>query len=76
MNDAIMIIYNVALRLLPSTSIYKMHEGVGGCEGPGKRWHGPMTVQSSGSRLKVVKQSSNNFFSGDVIPGRSGLLTN
>ena len=35
MNDAIMIIYNVALRLLPSTSIYKMHVGVGGCEGPG-----------------------------------------
>jgi len=35
MNDAIMIIYNVALRLLPSTSIYKTHEGVGSCEGPG-----------------------------------------
>jgi len=27
-----MIIYNVLLRVLPSTSIYKMHEGVGGCE--------------------------------------------
>jgi len=26
--------YNVVLRWLPSTSIYKMHEGVGGCEGP------------------------------------------
>jgi len=35
MNEAIMINYNVVLRLLPSTSIYKMHEGVGGCEGPG-----------------------------------------
>jgi len=31
MNDAIMIIYNVVLRLLPRTSIYKMHEGVGDC---------------------------------------------
>jgi len=26
--------YNVVLRWLPNTSIYKMHEGVGGCEGP------------------------------------------
>jgi len=26
--------YNVLLRWLPSTSIYKMHEGMGGCEGP------------------------------------------
>ena len=25
--------YNVVLRSLPRTSIYKMHEGVGGCEG-------------------------------------------
>jgi len=26
--------YNVALVLLPTKSIYKMHRGVGGCEGP------------------------------------------
>ena len=35
---------------------------------------GPLTVQSSGSPLKVLKQSANNFFSGDVIPGRYGPL--
>jgi len=35
MNDAIIIIYIVGLRLLQSTSICTMHEGVGGCEGPG-----------------------------------------
>jgi len=26
--------YNVELRRLPSTSMYKVHEGVGGSEGP------------------------------------------
>ena len=31
-------------------------------------------VQSSGCPLKVLKQSANNFFSGDVIPGRCGQL--
>jgi len=36
----------------------------------------PLTVQSSGSPLKVLKQSANKFFSGDVIPGRCGLLGN
>ena len=30
--------YNVVLWWLPSTSIYKMHEGVGVCEGPGVVW--------------------------------------
>ena len=29
------------------------------------RCHGPLTVQSSGSPLKVLKQSANNFFTGD-----------
>ena len=29
-------------------------------------------VQSSGCPLKVLKQSANNFFSGDVIPGATG----
>ena len=29
-----------------------------------------------GSPLKVLKQSASNFFSGDVIPGRCGLLDN
>ena len=38
------------------------------------RWHGPLAVQSSGRPLKVLKQSANNCFSGDVIPGRYGLL--
>ena len=35
-----------------------------------------VTVQSSGSPLKVLKQFANNFLSGDVIPVRCGLLTN
>ena len=34
----------------------------------------PLGVRSSGSPLKVLKQSANNFFSGDVIPGRYGSL--
>ena len=39
---------------------------------PNQRWYVPLTVQSSGSPLKVLKQSANNFFSGDVIPGATG----
>jgi len=39
-----------------------------------QRWHGPLTVQSSGSPIKVLKQSANNLFSGDVIPDRYGPL--
>jgi len=35
-----------------------------------------LTVQSSGRQLKVLKQCANNFFSGDVIPGRYGPLAN
>jgi len=34
MNDAIMIIIMKNCKWLSSTSIYRMHEGVGGCEGP------------------------------------------
>jgi len=37
MNDASHAYYNVELRWLPSTSMFKMHEGMGGCEGPMKK---------------------------------------
>jgi len=37
-------------------------------------WHGPLTIRSSGRPLKVLKQSANNCFSGDVISGRQGPL--
>jgi len=35
MNDAITIIIMWCCDDFPSTPIYKMHGGVGGCEGPG-----------------------------------------
>jgi len=44
------------------------------CTGVGKRWHEPLTVQSSGHPLEVLKQSASNFFSDDVIPGSYGPL--
>jgi len=43
-------------------------------EGLNKRWHGPLTVQSSNRPLKVLKQSASNPFSSGVIPGHYGPL--
>jgi len=34
MNDAITITVMKKLQWFPRTSMYRMHEGVGGCEGP------------------------------------------